>query len=326
MKEVDLGNLEVPILVPKKGVDYFTEADKTAMVNETTANAINSLAPTVQNLNENEQVRIANENERKANEQTRIQNEENREDYVIDLKQRVDNDEFKGDPGVSPTVETSKSGKVTTITITDITGPHVATINDGLDGEGSGNMHTTTYDVNNNGIVDNAEKVNNHTVEKDVPSNAVFTDTVYDDTALSGRITTVESAIPTKVDKETGKSLISDTEITRLANVDNYDDTALSGRVTTLENDMDLKGSFSIATTDWTADTTWGDYTVKATITVTGVTANDIADIYFDNPENAGEIGATGVNTVANGIEIYAESTPESALTGKYKVAKVVSA
>lgn len=36
--------------------------------------------------------------------------------------------------GVSPTVETSKSGKVTTVTITDAEGTHTATINDGEDG------------------------------------------------------------------------------------------------------------------------------------------------------------------------------------------------
>lgn len=46
------------------------------------------------------------------------------------------------------------------------------------------------YDSTGNGIVDNAEKVNSHTVEKDVPSNAVFTDTVYDDTEVRGLIQT----------------------------------------------------------------------------------------------------------------------------------------
>lgn len=52
----------------------------------------------------------------------------------------------------------------------------------------NGKMSTATYDSNGNGIVDNAEKVNNHTVDKDVPSNAVFTDTVYDDTELRNKI------------------------------------------------------------------------------------------------------------------------------------------
>ena len=40
-------------------------------------------------------------------------------------------------------------------------------------------MLKATYDTNDNGIVDNAEKVNNHTVQSDVPANAVFTDTTY---------------------------------------------------------------------------------------------------------------------------------------------------
>lgn len=49
-------------------------------------------------------------------------------------------------------------------------------------------MTTSTYDSNGNGIVDNAEKVNNHTVHSDVPAQAVFTDTVYDDTEIRGDI------------------------------------------------------------------------------------------------------------------------------------------
>ena len=65
----------------------------------------------------------------------------------------------QGPAGVSPTVEISKSGKVTTITITDATGPHTATINDGADGSGAGDMVRATYDANENGIVDDAEKL-----------------------------------------------------------------------------------------------------------------------------------------------------------------------
>lgn len=84
-----------------------------------------------------------------------------------------------GNDGFSPTVTTSKSGKVTTITITDANGPHTATINDGADGQGSGDMLKSTYDTNASGVVDNAEKVNNHTVAADVPANAAFTDTTY---------------------------------------------------------------------------------------------------------------------------------------------------
>lgn len=52
----------------------------------------------------------------------------------------------QGEPGYSPTVEISKTGKVTTVTITDENGDHVFKISDGQDGTGSGDMHTSTYD------------------------------------------------------------------------------------------------------------------------------------------------------------------------------------
>lgn len=52
----------------------------------------------------------------------------------------------------------------------------------------SGKMDKSVYDADNDGIVDNAEKVNNHTVHSDVPAQAVFTDTVYDDTEIRGDI------------------------------------------------------------------------------------------------------------------------------------------
>lgn len=53
-----------------------------------------------------------------------------------------------GDDGVSPTVSISKVGKVTTITITDADGTHTATINDGADGQGAGDMLKADYDAN----------------------------------------------------------------------------------------------------------------------------------------------------------------------------------
>jgi len=49
---------------------------------------------------------------------------------------------------------------------------------------GTGDMLKSVYDSTNNGIVDNSEKVNGLTVLTAVPSGALFTDTIYDDTAL----------------------------------------------------------------------------------------------------------------------------------------------
>lgn len=51
-----------------------------------------------------------------------------------------------GANGFSPTITTSKSGKVTTVTVVDANGTQSFAINDGADGLGSGDMHTSTYD------------------------------------------------------------------------------------------------------------------------------------------------------------------------------------
>ena len=52
----------------------------------------------------------------------------------------------------------------------------------------SGDMMKTVYDTNENGVVDNAEKVNNHAVYADVPTDAKFTDTIYDDSSINMRV------------------------------------------------------------------------------------------------------------------------------------------
>ena len=51
-----------------------------------------------------------------------------------------------GANGFSPTITISKSGKVTTVTVVDVNGTQSFAINDGADGLGSGDMHTSTYD------------------------------------------------------------------------------------------------------------------------------------------------------------------------------------
>lgn len=68
----------------------------------------------------------------------------------------------KGEDGVSPTLSSSKTGKTTTIYYTDATHPTstvLATLQDGADGTGVGDMLKSTYDTDNDGIVDNAEKL-----------------------------------------------------------------------------------------------------------------------------------------------------------------------
>ena len=47
----------------------------------------------------------------------------------------------------------------------------------------------------------NADTVNNHTVKSDVPENAKFTDTVYDDTELKGSIEEINNSLEDKINK-----------------------------------------------------------------------------------------------------------------------------
>lgn len=93
----------------------------------------------------------------------------------------------------------------------------------------AGDMKKEIYDVNNNGIVDNAEKVNNHTVEADVPANAKFTDTIYDDTAIRAEIQNVSNDIPTKTSELTNDSgfLTQHQDLSSYA-TKNYVDTAIA--------------------------------------------------------------------------------------------------
>ena len=89
-----------------------------------------------------------------------------------------------GTDGVSPQVTTSKSGKISTIVITDVNGEHTITVNDGADGDGTGDMIKATYDSNNDGIVDNASRLGG-----ELPS---YYGTAAAQSSLSDRVTALE--------------------------------------------------------------------------------------------------------------------------------------
>ncbi len=76
-------------------------------------------------------------------------------------------------------------------------------------GGGVGDMYRSTYDQNNNGIVDNAEKINNLTVSTAVPPNAIFTDTIYNDSDVlkdsdANKIVSTSNKLATMDDINTG--------------------------------------------------------------------------------------------------------------------------
>ena len=74
----------------------------------------------------------------------------------------------------------SSTGGTRRVEYSDMANQLKATMNiDSIAQTANGAMQKSVYDSDGDGIVDNAERVNNHTVETDVPSGAVFTDTTY---------------------------------------------------------------------------------------------------------------------------------------------------
>ena len=75
------------------------------------------------------------------------------------------------------------------VTVSAVTSSNKIVTQTEIASSGGGDMLKSVYDTTNNGIVDNAEKVNNLTVLTAVPLNALFTDTVYDDTSIQAEVT-----------------------------------------------------------------------------------------------------------------------------------------
>ena len=167
-----------------------------------------------------------------------IKTAEQSEYTFVDLQGEKGDKGDSGTDGISPVVSINKSGKSTTIQITDINGTHTATINDGLDGTGSGDMLKSDYDTNNNCIVDNSEKVNGHTVESDVPANAKFTDTTY------ANATQESDGLMSKEDKQ------------KLDSLSNYDDTTIKEEINTKANASDVYNKSEIDEKETTLNST----------------------------------------------------------------------
>jgi hypothetical protein len=86
---------------------------------------------------------------------------------------------YKGEPGVSPTIDVSKTSGVTTLTITDVEGTKTATINDGEITRAMvvDNLTTTTTDVP---LSANQGKVLKDSVDTKANANDVYTKTIID--------------------------------------------------------------------------------------------------------------------------------------------------
>jgi len=155
----------------------------------------------------------------------------------------------------------------------------------------TGDMQKSIYDANNSGVVDNAELVNGLSVETAVPENAVFTDTIYDDTSVvkTTDIGTVTSAmladtyltthqdISGKLDKNTPITAGTATKIT-------YDANGLvtGGASLTAGDIPDLSGTYL------TSETSHADVLVDSDIgvTVQAYDVNTVIDSSYVHTDN----------------------------------------
>lgn len=85
-----------------------------------------------------------------------------------------------------------------------------------------GDMSKSVYDTDDNGIVDNAEKVNNHTVEADVPQDALFTDTTYEDVSEFNNDVGYLSSETDPIFSASAASGITNTDITNWNNKSDF--------------------------------------------------------------------------------------------------------
>lgn len=78
-REINLGNLVIPIIKPQKGIDYYTEAEKQEMVSSITNSVNEVILPQEQTRQSNETTRQYNESTRQNQETSRVGNETSRE-------------------------------------------------------------------------------------------------------------------------------------------------------------------------------------------------------------------------------------------------------
>lgn len=202
----------------------------------------------------------------------------------------------KGDPGtngVSPTITSSKQGKVTTVTVTDASGDHSFQIRDGADGSGTGDMLKSTYDEDDDGIVDEAATANDALKLGGVlPSGYALADHTH----TIANVTGLQAAL---------------------------DEKATDSQITTLQTSINEKAAKAYYTA--TLETAWtgSDAPYTQTVNVPGLLATDkpVVDVEASAiPATAeAELTAFGkiyrIETADGQLTAYASDAPTTAIT-----------
>ena len=205
---------------------------------------------------------------------------------------------LKGDAGFSPTIteNADNTDKIYRLDVTTADGTFTTPNLKGKDGSGSSTGEENVIEsIKVNGVVqtvadDKSVDITVPTV--DVDKNYVDTElakkaNTSDIPSLDGYVTETElnakgyltehQDISGKVDKVEGKSLISDTEIARLATVDNYDDTDIKAEIANKADATAIPSKVSELTNDSNYQTA---EQVNSTVTT------EIAKVVADAPED----------------------------------------
>lgn len=177
-------------------------------------------------------------------------------------------------------------------------------------GTGDGDMKKSVYDTDNDGVVDaadNAFKVGGHTVATDVPANAVFTDTVYDDTSITNRVTAIEEVIP---EGATSSNQLATQSDLPSAVTGNPEGSATAGNLTKLQIGSDIydvpsggggssdpydgrKTRYTISSSNWSSSpNSEGYYTYSLTLTK-ALSTNTSPNVYIAGASDSTQPTAT---------------------------------
>ena len=232
-KEINLGNLIIPIIKPQKGKDYYTETEKQELISIVTDNVNAGVLPQEQTRQSNEIIRQNNEQTRQAQETIRQTNETNRQTAETE-RESAENTRQRN--------ESSRVSAEQTRT---------QTFNNKMDAVDTAiaGIHTSQNAYDQNATAKTSAFNENATSKtSDYNTNATNKTAEYNENASTkiaeydAHIRDYEAELATKVDKVIGKGLSSNDftneEKAKLAELHNYDDTELSERVDDIEQEQ----------------------------------------------------------------------------------------
>ena len=226
-------------------------------------------------------------------------------------------DGSNGTNGTSVTVKSAtKTGKVTTVILTDSAGDHTITIDDGADGSGTGDMLKSVYDTNNDGIVDHAALADTATTATSATSAATSeTCTGNAATATTAAGYSDDGAIATAL---AGKQATLTFDSTPTSGSTNP--VTSGGVYTALSAKADKDADVQTVTL---AASSWDSTAHTITVSVTGVTATSNQDILpllatstanITNNTNLAAAGIYDYGQAAGTITLYATTVPTADL------------